>query len=83
MLILSAAKRLRALDAGLARETYVEALEAAILLGQRDAVVEVARGAPCGMAVAAAACRRAPDDGWAQLIIEGYPAGTDLVTPLV
>ena len=50
LLILSAAKRLQALDAGLAREAYLEALEAAILLGQRDAVVEIARGAPCGMA---------------------------------
>ncbi|MBX6331639.1 MAG: AAA family ATPase, partial [Gemmatimonadaceae bacterium] len=60
-LLLDAAKRLEALDAGLARETYVEALGAEIFVGRlgvRDGVpvAEAARGAP-----RAAAPRRATD----------------------
>ena len=60
--MLSAAKRLQALDDRLARETYLEALAAAISCGRRDALVEVAQALPAGWPIAAPACRRAPDD---------------------
>lgn len=80
LLILFAAKRLQALDSGLARETYLEALEAAILLGQRDAVLEVARALPSGWPSQPPRAAELLMTGWAQLIIEGYPAGMDLVS---
>ena len=77
-LLLSAAKQLEALDAGLARETYLEAFTAALFVGRLSpAVGDVAKAArtappPPGPA-------RAPDlllDGLALLITEGYAAGT-------
>lgn len=81
-LLLDAAKRLEALHAGLARETYVEALGAEIFVGRLGAlgvvrVAEAARGAPPG-----------PDpprptdillDGLATRFVDGYAAG---VVPL-
>jgi DNA-binding CsgD family transcriptional regulator len=79
LLILSAAKRLQTLDAGLARETYLEALAAAISLGQRDALLEVARTLPAGWQSQPPRAAELLMTGWAQLIIEGYPAGTDLM----
>jgi DNA-binding CsgD family transcriptional regulator len=78
-LLLSAARRLEALDAALARETYVEALAAAFVVGDRDAPLEVAQ------ALAAPAPAQPPRaaelllTGWARLIGEGFPAGTDLL----
>jgi DNA-binding CsgD family transcriptional regulator/tetratricopeptide (TPR) repeat protein len=77
-LLLSAAKQLEALDAGLARETYLEAFTAALFVGRLSpAVGDVAKAArtappPPGPA-------RAPDlllDGLALLVTEGYAAGT-------
>ena len=79
LLILSAAKRLQALDGGLARETYLEALAAAIYLGRRDALVEVARSLPAGRPSQPPRAAELLMTGWAQLIIDGYPAGTDLM----
>jgi DNA-binding CsgD family transcriptional regulator len=82
-LLLKAARRLEPLDPGLARETYLEALSAALFAGR------LARGS--GVLEAAEAARaappspqppRAPDlllDGLALLITEGYSAGTPLV----
>lgn len=78
-LLLDAAERLTALDAGLARETFLEALAAAIfagrLGGQRGLLdaAEAARGAPPGPA--------SPQpidlllDGLARRFTEGYQAG--------
>jgi DNA-binding CsgD family transcriptional regulator/tetratricopeptide (TPR) repeat protein len=77
-LLLSAAKQLEALDAGLARETYLEAFTAALFVGRLSpAVGDVAKAArtappPPGPA-------RALDlllDGLALLVTEGYAAGT-------
>jgi DNA-binding CsgD family transcriptional regulator len=79
LLILSAARRLQGLDAPLARETYVEALAAAIYLGQREALLEVARALPAGWPSESPRAAELLMTGWAQLIIEGYPAGTDLM----
>ena len=77
-LMLSAAKRLEALDAGLARETYLEAFTAALFVGRLSpAVGDVARAAR--MAPAPLVPARAPDlllDGLALLVTEGYTAGT-------
>src|SRR2546423_235255 len=77
-LMLSAAKRLEALDVGLARETYLEAFTAALFVGRLSpAVGDVARAAR--MAPAPLAPARAPDlllDGLALLVTEGYAAGT-------
>jgi DNA-binding CsgD family transcriptional regulator/tetratricopeptide (TPR) repeat protein len=77
-LLLSAARQLEALDAGLARETYLEAFTAALFVGRLSpAVGDVAKAArtappPPGPA-------RALDlllDGLALLVTEGYAAGT-------
>jgi DNA-binding CsgD family transcriptional regulator len=77
-LMLSAAKRLEALDAGLARQTYLEAFTAALFVGRLSpAVGDVARAAR--MAPAPPGPARAPDlllDGLALLVTEGYAAGT-------
>jgi DNA-binding CsgD family transcriptional regulator len=80
-LLLKAAERLESLDVGLARETYLEALAAAIFVGRLVGdsgggvpdVADAARGAP-----RSSHPPRAPDlllDGLALLVTEGYPAG--------
>jgi DNA-binding CsgD family transcriptional regulator len=77
-LMLSAARRLEALDVGLARETYLEAFTAALFVGRLSpAVGDVAAAAR--MAPAPLVPGRAPDlllDGLAVLVTEGYSAGT-------
>jgi DNA-binding CsgD family transcriptional regulator len=77
-LMLSAAKQLEALDVGLARETYLEALTAALFVGRLSpAVGDVARAAR--MAPAPLGPAGAPDlllDGLALLVTEGYATGT-------
>jgi DNA-binding CsgD family transcriptional regulator len=77
-LMLSAAKRLEALDVALARETYLEAFTAALFAGRLSpAVGDVAAAART--APAPPGPPRAPDlllDGLALLVTEGYPAGT-------
>ena len=78
LLILSAAKRMQALDAALARETYLEALAAAIQ-GPRDTLLEVVRALPAGWQSQQPRAAELLMTGWAQLMTEGYPAGTDLM----
>jgi DNA-binding CsgD family transcriptional regulator len=77
-LMLGAARQLEALDARLARETYLEAFTAALFVGRLSAAVgDVARAAR--MAPAPPGPARAPDlllDGLALLVTDGYPAGT-------
>jgi DNA-binding CsgD family transcriptional regulator/tetratricopeptide (TPR) repeat protein len=77
-LMLSAAKQLEALDAGLARKTYLEAFTAALFVGRLSpAVGDVARAARTAPTPPAPA--RAADlllDGLALLVTEGYAAGT-------
>jgi DNA-binding CsgD family transcriptional regulator/tetratricopeptide (TPR) repeat protein len=79
-LLLQAAKRFEVLDVGLARETYLEAISAAVYAGRfvtddsvgLRAAAEAARAAP-----AASQPPTAPDlllDGLALLITEGYAA---------
>jgi DNA-binding CsgD family transcriptional regulator len=79
LLLLKAAQRFEPLDAGLARETYLEAVWAAMFVGR------LAKGAGL-LETAQAACAapaspqppRAADlllDGWATLLTQGYPAG--------
>jgi DNA-binding CsgD family transcriptional regulator len=82
-LLLTAAKRLEPLDVGLARETYLEALQAAMFVGRLaggDGLLEVAqaaRGAP-----PPSQPPRPADlllDGLALLITEGHPAGAPIL----
>jgi DNA-binding CsgD family transcriptional regulator len=83
-LLLKAATRLEPLDVGLARETYLEALSAALFVGHLAGegsaleVAEAARAAPPPSAQAL----RAPDlllDGIALLITDGHRAGTPML----
>jgi DNA-binding CsgD family transcriptional regulator len=78
-LLLKAARRLEALDAGLARATYLDALAAALFVGRLTSsggVLEIARSARA--APAAPEPARAPDlllDGAAAVIADGYAVG--------
>ena len=82
-LLIDAARRFEALDARLARETYLEALSAA-LLGHRTSQIgtlEIARAARGATAVLPSDSR-APDlllEGMATLITDGYETGVPAV----
>ena len=82
-LLIDAARRFEALDARLARETYLEALSAA-LLGHRTSQIgtsEIARAAR-GATAAPPSDSRAPDlllEGMATLITDGYETGVPAV----
>jgi DNA-binding CsgD family transcriptional regulator/tetratricopeptide (TPR) repeat protein len=82
-LLLKAARQFEPLDVRLARDTYLEALSAALLVGRLAGgvgvreVAEAARAAPPPPRPA-----RAPDlllNGLALVITEGYPAGAPLL----
>ena len=79
-LLLRAAKLLEPLDIGLARETYLEAVWAAMFVGRL-----ASSGGLLEAAQAACAAPSSPQpprgadlllDGWATLLTQGYPAGT-------
>ncbi len=79
-LLLKAAKSFEPLDEGLARETYLEAVWAAMFVGRLASsaglleTAQAARAAP-----ASPQPPRAADlllDGWAAVLTQGYPAGT-------
>jgi DNA-binding CsgD family transcriptional regulator len=82
-LLIDAARRFEALDTRLARETYLEALSAA-LLGHRTnqiGTLEIARAAR-GATAAPPSDSRAPDlllEGMATLITDGYETGVPAV----
>ena len=82
-LLIDAARRFEALDTRLARETYLEALSAA-LLGHRTSQIgtlEIARAAR-GATAAPPGESRAPDlllEGMATLITDGYASGVPAV----
>ena len=82
-LLIDAARRFEALDTRLARETYLEALSAAVL-GHRTSQIgtlEIARAAR-GAAAAPPSDSRAPDlllEGMATLITDGYQTGVPAV----
>ena len=82
-LLIDAARRFEALDTRLARETYLEALSAA-LLGHRTSQIgtlEIARAAR-GATAAPPGDSRAPDlllEGMATLITDGYETGVPAV----
>jgi len=79
LLLLKAAQRFEPLDAGLARETYLEAVWAAMFVGRLASsagLLETAQAASA--APASPQPPRAADlllDGWATLLTQGYPAG--------
>jgi len=80
MMLLKAAKSFEPLDVGLARETYLEAVWAAMFVGRLASgpgLLEIAQAA-CA-APASPQPPRAADlllDGWATMLTQGYPAGT-------
>ena len=83
LLLLKAAQRLELLDTRLARETYLEALVAALFAGRlalgggAREVAAAARSAPLPQQPA-----RGPDlllDGLALIVIEGFPAGAPVL----
>ncbi len=83
-LLLRAAQRLEPIDAGLARETYLDALNAALFAGR----LAVPGGTPQEVAAAGSAAPRPPDpprahdlllDGMAVNFSQGYAAGAPLV----
>jgi DNA-binding CsgD family transcriptional regulator/tetratricopeptide (TPR) repeat protein len=83
-LLLKAARRLEPLDAGLAREAYLELLFAALFVGRLGSggggVLEAAQAARAAPPPPEAP--RAPDlllDGLAVLITDGYAAGTPIL----
>src|SRR5260370_5792732 len=82
-LLLDAARRFEALDAQLARETYLDALSAAMYVARLAGsvglaeVARAARGAPSAPRGGAAAGLLA--DGLAALITDGYATGTPIV----
>ncbi|HMH89768.1 MAG TPA: LuxR C-terminal-related transcriptional regulator [Streptosporangiaceae bacterium] len=83
LLLLAAARRFEPLDVRVARDTYLEALSAALVAGRLATgsslreVAEAARAAPPPLQPP-----RATDlllDGLAALVLEGYPAGGPLL----
>ena len=86
LLLLKAAERLEPLDAGLAREAYRDAFDAALTAGRLDGgmrrVAEAVRAAPPGPAPPGPAPTRVSDAllaGLAALVIEGPAAGAPLL----
>ena len=81
-LLVDAARRFEALDARLARETYLEALSAA-LLGHRTSQIGTLEIARAARGATAPPCdSRAPDlllEGMATLITDGYETGVPAV----
>ncbi len=84
--MLAAAKRLESLDAGLAREAFLEALGAAMFAGRLGGTVGVREVAKAARAAARAGSSSQPPraldlllDGLVTRFTEGYPAG---VAPL-
>jgi DNA-binding CsgD family transcriptional regulator len=80
--LLSAARQFEPLDAGLARETYLEALSAALLAGRLGTDGGLLAAAQAARAVPSPAAVRPSDlllDGFALLITDGYAAGAPLL----
>jgi tetratricopeptide (TPR) repeat protein len=79
LLLLKAAQRFEPLDAGLARETYLEALWAAMFVGRLASRADLLEAAHAARAAPASPQPpRAPDlllDGWAKVLTQSYPAG--------
>jgi len=79
--LLTAARLFEPLDAQLARETYLDALSAALFAGGLREAGETTRAAPPPLRPA-----RAPDlllDGLALLATDGYPAGAPVLKQAV
>jgi DNA-binding CsgD family transcriptional regulator len=86
-LLLHTARQLEPLDVRLARETYLDALAAAIFVGRLAGGIGLPEVAGAALsAPSAPQPSRAPDlllDGLATLITHGYEAGTPAVRPAV
>ena len=85
-LLLAAARRLEPLDVSLARETYLDALTAALFTGRLAGTADTQQVAEAALAAPAASAPRAVDlllDGLATLIVDGPVAGTPPVRKAV
>ena len=85
-LLLAAARRLEPLDVSLARETYLDALTAALFTGRLAGTADSQQVAEAALAAPAASAPRAVDlllDGLATLIVDGPVAGTPPVRKAV
>jgi DNA-binding CsgD family transcriptional regulator len=81
-LLLKAARQFEPLDMGLARETYLDALAAAIFAGRLALGGGMREVAEAALAATPPQPARPPDlllDGLALLIYEGYPAGAPVL----
>jgi DNA-binding CsgD family transcriptional regulator len=81
-LLLKAATRLEPLDGGLARETYLDAFSAALIVGRLSLGANMTEVATVARTAPAASTPRAPDlllDGLALLVTEGRAAATPLL----
>ena len=82
-LLLKAGKQLEPLDIGLARETYLEAFTAAVIVGRLSRGADAAEVAKAALAAPARSTPpRAPDlllDGLALLATDGRPAATPIL----
>jgi DNA-binding CsgD family transcriptional regulator len=81
-LLLEAATRLEPLDPGLARDTYLDALGAAMFAGplaRGAGVLDVAQAARAGSSAHPAGATDLLLDGWVLCITEGYPAGAPML----
>jgi DNA-binding CsgD family transcriptional regulator len=79
LLLLAAARRLGPLDTALAQETALEAVTAAYGVGSADAIPAVAEALDEAPLTGSARPAELLLRGWARLLNDGYPAGTDLL----
>ncbi len=77
--LLTAARRLEPLDAALARQTYLEALTAAFESDDRTVLLDMARALHESEPPEHPRPAELLLTGWAQLLSEGFPAGTDML----
>jgi DNA-binding CsgD family transcriptional regulator len=86
-LLLKAGEQLEPLDIGLARETYLEAFTAAVIVGRLSRGADAAEVAKAALAAPARSTPpRAPDlllDGLALLVTDGRPAATPILKQAV
>jgi len=85
-LLLEAGRRLEPLDVGLARETYLEAFTAAVIVGRLSRGADIVEIATAARAAPAPSLPRPPDlllDGLALLVTEGRSAATPVLKQAV
>jgi DNA-binding CsgD family transcriptional regulator len=77
--LLSAARKLMPLDTALAQDTALEVVTAAYNVGSNDAIPAVAQALDDAPLTGSSDPTELMLRGWARLLNDGYPAGTDLL----